>query len=66
MSTYIDSFIQTARKNADKTALVDLNGTRRMTYGELLDMSGRVAAKLLARNYADGTPIIINMERRRD
>ena len=66
MNTYISYFSETAKSHGERTALVDRDGTRRTSYAQLLDMSGRVAAKLLSKNHAPGTPIIINMDRRRE
>lgn len=43
---YLSLFEESVLKNYDKTALVDQDGIRKFTYGELDELSGRVATRL--------------------
>ncbi len=61
---YIEIFRQSVLLNRGKTALVDRDGTRPMTYGELDALSDHVAGKLHALGCKRGDFILVRMDRR--
>ena len=60
---YQKIFCEAAAAFSGKTALVDRNGTRALTYAELDSLSGKVAGKLLSLGLPEGTPVLIRMGR---
>ena len=63
---YIAEFDISARRYAEEIALVDREGARASTYGELDLTRRRVAAKLLALGLAPGTPVLLRLGRCRE
>ena len=61
---YIELFRQSALLNRGKPALVDREGTRSVTYGELDALSDRVSGKLHALGCRRGDFVMIRMDRR--
>ena len=61
---YIELFRKSVLLNRGKPALVDRDGTRSMTYGELDALSDRVSGKLHALGCKRGDFILIRMDRR--
>ena len=48
MMNYLSLFKEPAVNYSDRAVLIDQNASRRMTYAQLDELSGRVAAKLIA------------------
>lgn len=48
MMNYLSLFKEAAVNYSDRAVLIDQNASRRMTYAQLDELSGRVAAKLIA------------------
>ena len=63
MNSYIEIFEKEAQLYPDKTAIVDMDSTRRISYEKLENLSRRVASKLLKINLSEGTPVLIYMDR---
>ena len=51
---YIRLFAQVARKNENRAAVVDRNGTRTVTYGELNRLSSLCAGKIHSLGCGEG------------
>ena len=60
---FIEQIASFARNNAQKTAIVDREGARSTSYGELDALSGRIAAKLQANGLGPGSFVVLNLER---
>ncbi|MBQ0125680.1 MAG: AMP-binding protein, partial [Clostridiales bacterium] len=60
----VEMFENTVSKYPERQALVDMAGTRPITYAELDTLSGRVAGKLRASGYKKGSFVIILTDRR--
>ena len=61
---YTSLFKQSVEKWSERVALVDRNGQRGTTYGELDKLSALVAGKLLAQGFGKGDFVLVNMGRR--
>ena len=61
---YLSLFEEAVHKNYDKTALVDQDGNRKLTYGELDELSGRVATRLAREGVCAGGCVMIHMGRK--
>ena len=61
---YLNLFEESVHKNYDKIALVDQDGTRKFTYDELDELSGRVATRLTQEGVCAGDSVMIHMGRK--
>lgn len=61
---YVKLFAESVAKNRDKVALVDQDGARQMTYGEMDVLSGRIAARLASEGVGTGDAVIIHLGRK--
>lgn len=61
---YIERFDAVVAGKAEATAVVDLNGNRRTTYGELAELSKRVAFALAGKGVGAGRFVVLKMSRR--
>lgn len=61
---FLPLFEESVKKNFDKVAIVDQDGTREFTYGELDKFSGQVAAKLSQAGVCPGDSVMIHMGRK--
>ena len=61
---FLPLFEESVKKNFDKVAIVDQDGTRGFTYGELDKLSGQVAAKLSQAGVCPGDSVMIHMGRK--
>ncbi len=61
---FLDGFKKIVEEQPDKAAIVDLEGARSTTYGELARRSGQVAAKLLEMGDMAGRSVLVCMDRR--
>ena len=64
MKNYVVLFLESVQKNRHKAALIDKNGTRCTTYEELDILSGKIAAKLVAKGCGLGDSVIILLGRK--
>ena len=60
---FLDQIKYYAKENAQKTALVDRDGERAASYGELDALSGSIAAKLAACGLGEGSFVVLGLER---
>ena len=60
---FLDFFDKAAKEHQDKIALVDKNGNRHTSYNELDKLSGRIAAKLKTSGLAEGSFVMIYLDR---
>lgn len=61
---FITFFMDKARQFSDKTAIVDMDGTRKTTYRELNTLSGKISAVLKKSGVKKGDAVIICMDRK--
>ena len=61
--SFLDQIRSFAKEAPQKTALVDLDGARATSYGELDALSGRIAAKLASCGLGEGSFVVIALER---
>ncbi len=61
---FLDEFQRIVRQYPDKTAIVDYNGSRSVTYRELDRLSRKVAAKLEKTGDLSGKAVLVCMDRR--
>lgn len=61
---YLNLLEESVHKNYDKIALVDQDGTRKFTYDELDELSGRVATRLTQEGVCAGDSVMIHMGRK--
>lgn len=61
---YTSLFKQSVEKWSERVALVDRDGQRGTTYGELDKLSALVVGKLLAQGFGKGDFVLVNMGRR--
>lgn len=61
---YLNLFEESVHKNYDKIALVDQDGTRKFTYDELDELSGRVATRLTQEGVCAGDSVMIHIGRK--
>ena len=61
---YLTLFEESVQKYYDRTVLVDQNGMRKTTYGELDVLSGRIAGKLLAEGVCTGDSVMVLLGRK--
>ena len=61
---YLNLLEESVHKNYDKIALVDQDGTRKFTYDELDELSGRVDTRLTQEGVCAGDSVMIHMGRK--
>ena len=61
---FLDDFQYVVRTYPQKAALADCNGERMTTYGELENLSRRIAAKLLKSGGMSGRAVMVCMGRK--
>ncbi len=60
-STFIIKLLETAKRLKNKIAIIDNGGNRKTTYGELLDLSLKVAGFIKGKGIASGSFISVRM-----
>ena len=60
-SLFVKHLLETAVRNRDKAAIVDIGGRRSTTYGQLLDLAKKVAAYLHRQEVAPHSNVCIRM-----
>ena len=60
---FLDQIRLFAKGDAQKTAIVDRDGERSASYAELDALSGRIAAKLAAAGFGEGSFIVLGLDR---
>ncbi len=61
---FLEKFGGIVHQYSEKTAIVDMDGTRSTAYRELWELSGKVAAKLRKTQEAAGKAVLVCMDRR--
>ena len=62
--SYLYKFNQIVTQNADKPAIVDNNGQRTVSYKQLDEMSGKIAAKLKSSGCKKGDAVVVRLGRK--
>ena len=60
---FLDQLRLFAKEDPQKTAIVDRDGERAVSYAELDALSGRIAAKLAAAGFGEGSFVVLGLDR---
>ena len=64
MKLFLDQFEENRKQSPSRAAIVDLEGTRTTSYEELDQLSGRIAAALLAGGVKRGDFVAVMLPRK--